>query len=269
MIEPTEFEKDDARRIQKDSEATLRKSIGVQDTHGEQLHGHERTLAAREMRSDMKAALDGHPAKEPDPKRDGEPITSIVINAPNKVDFRGGAAAITIAPAQANAGAADATVPVTPWQPIPGSAANAVTIEPFASLLKTTMDANQTVAHLTDDFTPGNGDLLYLKFTYDAITQLITGADLICDSGWGTYPDVMKSTGTGTLTDPYIVAESYFIVAYAKLASDTTTPSGDVTIIKATVLIKVIRTVFTPLALETINLSGLSFDFPFPPARLI
>lgn len=267
--EKSAFEQDARRRMQQDAEGTLRKSVGIQDADGNQLHGRARTEAARNLREQMKAAAKAPPAeaKKPAAAPAPQPIR-VVINAPNKAVVRDNEIALTIIyPHTAGGDDAAGSSDVTPWQPIHGVSAGAfVAIAEFSTLLDTDMMTNYVIDEIDTEFELTADDLIYLKLNYDG-AEVLTDIELIGGAEWSGYPDPVETTGTGALGDPYLVAATYYPIAYCRLASDTGSPEGVFTFDDGAET-KVIACVCgNPLALVLMNRNGLVFNYPYPPPR--
>lgn len=293
------FEADERKRRQKEAEQTLHKSIGVQDGHGRQLHGHERTLATRELREELKATQPKPeaPAPKPEPPPQNlreqmkaaaaapqkeaerkvpvrnEPQIRVAINAPHKATARGMEIALTIADPPAAAGTEAAAIVIGPWQPIPAATANKVIIEPFATLLGLDL-VNSAVSGLATEWTLTEGDVIYLELDYTAGGPDQASVTLIGGAPWSgatapfDYPVQVETSGAGTLGDPYVVEKTRYLVAYTAAADDTGTPAGCMTLMDGMTPIKVIRCVFGPLQLVYQTIGPNTFAYPDPPPRI-
>lgn len=235
------FSLDEQRRRQHDAEAVLRKSIGIQDAEGNQLHGRERTERARSLREEMKAAARAEPADDP---KKAPPAAAndlrVAINAPHRATVRGNQVALTIvadAPAQGGAETQaevihfpfKVTIRVTPES----DPATYDRIVEFDSKLITSLApvTYATITGLAEENEPAEDDTGWELFIEDDEIWLEVGFTSGEPSSWAikslgagdTWPNFdpgagsakceVEWSGSGTGASPYLTTKSRIVIA--------------------------------------------------------
>ncbi len=151
-----------------------------------------------------------------------------------------------------------------PWA-IFQSAPGKVSVSSDHPLLKSyTLDDIVSVVNIGNGFTINVGQVLYLDIEYTA--GAITTVTLTGGNRWDEYSVPYKFTGGSSITDPDIVINSYFLLAYGATTDDDVAknlPGPIITIGSSAV--KVVRCCSAPLIIEYVNI-GAGFIIPYPRA---
>lgn len=248
MINPSAFERDEQRRVEQDAKTALDKSIGIRDADGNQLHGHERTERARDLREEMKRAAHNPPAESKAPPQVA-PIEDVrmVVNAPNTAVCRGKEIALTIRypPGAAN-DAAEVALSYYPFRvvmrrnPIDPTLFDRIVLPIGKIITEIAPIITQVVSGLAADIYPDPADAAWKTLdTVDTIwiqtdyTAGVAGGYAIKSFGAGdTWPNFdpgsgadqyyVEWTGTGAAGDQYIQVISRAVVATAMDRGDGT-----------------------------------------------
>lgn len=220
---PSAMAKDEATRAQRDQENVLRKSVGIQDADGNQLHGRARTDAARNLRDEMKAAASTQ-AKAPETKPTEARIGAlrVTINQPHRAQCRGNELALTIKATPAAVGdAATFGDPIRhPFlvtkRPNPTTPGSFDRIVAFDSQLLTSIAklTQATVSGLADDFEPTPTDSGWINLDAEDRIWLEVG---FTPSGAVAVPSSwdIKSYGNGDDWDAFAAVGGQSLVEWS------------------------------------------------------
>lgn len=149
----------------------------------------------------------------------------------------------------------------TSWAPINGTNPNKVKISSDHSLLiNYTLDDIATITNINNEFTINVNQMLYLDVEYTAFA--ISAITLRGGNRWTEYSTPYKITGGTSITDPSVVINSYFLLAYGAALSDDSAKNLPGPIING---VKIVRCVSSPLIINLVNF-GAGFIIPYPVA---
>lgn len=151
---------------------------------------------------------------------------------------------------------------LSPWE-IVAAGGESVKVSTNSSLM-TRDDTAAGIGAIGDSFTLTAGQVLFLHLVFGGgVTVTLEAGDK-----WANYPRVYNTTGSGTLLDPFVLSDAYFLIGYRATLAEAEGLEG-VTIRPATGdAYKIVRTCYTPLILDFRNPgSGFVFEFPRPHIR--
>ncbi len=126
------------------------------------------------------------------------------------------------------------------------------------------MDDIVTIVDIDNDFTPAAGDLFYLDIALDG-SYGIDSVTLTIGTPWANYSFPYTTTGAGTLGDPFIVTNAYYLIGYCIDTTDDTAEflDGPVITLMDESQVKVVRCCYAPLLFQWQNMGG-GFVIPYP-----